>query len=240
VKINSSGLGMTIDVVLVSGVLYVNDRLVICGINGPIVTTVRALLTPQPLKELRVKGEYVHHKEIQAAMGVKISAPGLEDAVAGTSILLARDLDDVAVERLQDEVMKDMTSILSNVDRTGVGVYVMASTLGSLEALLQFLKTSKIPVFAVNIGRNNCITIFSTLTFFFLGSVHKRDVKKAAVMREKGHPEYSCILAFDVKVDVEANKDAAVFGVKIFTADIIYHLFDSFEKYVAEVTEQKK
>ncbi len=55
------GLGTTIDVILVNGVLKVGDTIVISGFNGPIVTTIRALLTPQPMKEMRVKGEYMHH-----------------------------------------------------------------------------------------------------------------------------------------------------------------------------------
>jgi translation initiation factor 5B len=35
--------------------------------NGPIVTQIRALLMPEPLKELRVKNAYRQHKEIAAA-----------------------------------------------------------------------------------------------------------------------------------------------------------------------------
>lgn len=40
----------------------------------------------QVLREMRVKGALMDHKEIRAAMGVKIVAPGLEHAVAGTSM----------------------------------------------------------------------------------------------------------------------------------------------------------
>lgn len=49
------GLGTTLDVVLSNGVLHEGDRIVVCGLNGPIITTVRALLTPQPMRELRVR-----------------------------------------------------------------------------------------------------------------------------------------------------------------------------------------
>lgn len=54
------------------------------GFQGPIITKVRALLTPHPMKEMRVKGEYIHHDVIYASMGFKISAVGLEDAMAGS------------------------------------------------------------------------------------------------------------------------------------------------------------
>ena len=49
------GLGTTLDVVLSNGVLHEGDKIVVCGLNGPIVTQVRALLTPEPMKEMRIK-----------------------------------------------------------------------------------------------------------------------------------------------------------------------------------------
>jgi len=85
------GHGTTIDVVLVNGILKVGDTIVLQGFNGPIVTKVRALLTPQPLKELRVKAEYIKHRKIKGAMGIKISAPDLEDAIAGSELLKAEN-----------------------------------------------------------------------------------------------------------------------------------------------------
>ena len=57
------------------------DTIVLCGLEGPIVTTVRSLLMPEPLKELRVKNAYTTFKEIEAAQGVKIAAKDLDKAV---------------------------------------------------------------------------------------------------------------------------------------------------------------
>ena len=43
---DTDGHGKTIDVLLLSGRLNVKDKIVLQGFNGPIVTQVRALLTP--------------------------------------------------------------------------------------------------------------------------------------------------------------------------------------------------
>lgn len=190
------GLGTTIDVVLSNGILREGDKIVVCGLNGPIVTQVRALLTPQPLRELRIKSAYVHHKEIKAAMGVKIVAPDLEKAIAGSRLLVVGPDDDE--EEMMDEVMSDLTSLLNSIDKSGRGVCVQASTLGSLEALLDFLKSSKIPVSGINIG-----------------PVHKKDVMRAATMLEKAK-ELACILCFDVTVDKDAERLAEEMGIRLF------------------------
>lgn len=54
------------------------------------------------------------------------------------------------------------------------------------------------------------------------------------------HFRFAVILAFDVKIDRDAQELADSVGVKIFQADIIYHLFDSFTKYQKELTQTKR
>ena len=49
------GLGTTVDVILTNGRLKYGDTVVLAGTEGPIVTHIKSLLMPQPLKELRVK-----------------------------------------------------------------------------------------------------------------------------------------------------------------------------------------
>jgi translation initiation factor 5B len=114
------------------------------------------------------------------------------------------------------------------VDKTSDGVCVQASTLGSLEALLEFLKKdAKIPVSAIAIG-----------------PVHKKDVSKAlkalGTSKEEEYKEYASLLAFDVKVTPEAATFAAENHIKLFTADIIYNLFDMFKLYVKECEDERK
>lgn len=78
--------------------------------------------------------------------------------------------------------MKDVLSAIHTQER---GVYVQASTLGSLEALLGFLKDSKIPV---RLCKFKC-TIFHTFLKQYsgvgIGPVHKKDVMKCSVQLER-------------------------------------------------------
>ncbi|XP_043202622.1 eukaryotic translation initiation factor 5B-like [Amphibalanus amphitrite] len=214
------GLGTTIDVILVNGTLREGSTIVVAGTDGPIVTQIRSLLMPQPLKELRVKNAYQEFKEIRAAQGVKIAAKELEKAIAGLNLMVAEHPDEIEICKAL--VAKELRSALSAIKLSDHGVYVQASTLGSLEALLEFLRTSKIPYSGVRIG-----------------PVVKRDVMKASVMLDRD-PEFAVILAFDVKVERDAQEMADSAGVTIFQADIIYHLFDKFMKHREDLKNKKR
>ncbi|NWU71309.1 IF2P factor, partial [Pterocles burchelli] len=214
------GMGTTIDVILINGRLREGDTIIVPGVEGPIVTQIRGLLLPPPMKELRVKNQYEKHKEVVAAQGVKILGKDLEKTLAGLPLLVAYKEDEVPV--LKDELIHELKQTLNAIKLEEKGVYVQASTLGSLEALLEFLKTSEVPYSGINIG-----------------PVHKKDVMKASVMLEHD-PQYAVILAFDVRIERDAQEMADSLGVRIFSAEIIYHLFDAFTKYRQDYKKQKQ
>ena len=89
-----------------------------------------------------------------------------------------------------------------------------------LKSEYEFLKQSQIPYSPINSG-----------------PVHKKDVMKASTMLE--HNElHGVILAFDEKVERDALELADSSGIKIFTAHIIYHLFDKFQGYKKDLKQK--
>lgn len=86
--------------------------------------------------------------------------------MAGSPLFVLRPDEDA--EPYKAKVSHALTSLKGMVDKGGHGVYVMASTLGSMEALLTYLKEDcEIPVCGIRIG-----------------PVHKKDVIRASVMLE--------------------------------------------------------
>ena len=152
--------------------------------------------------------------------GVKISAKNLENAIAGTQLHVVQKMDEV--DFYKEAVEEDLERALKSIKTEERGVHVQASTLGSLEALMEFLRVSKIPVSGVSVG-----------------PVHRKDVIKTSTQLQHDKT-YALLLAFDVKVDQDARLMAEDLGIKIFTADIIYHLFDQFTEHMEDIKRQKK
>ena len=114
------------------------------------------------------------------------------------------------------------TNLSGKVDKRGRGVFVQASTLGSLEALIEFLSDQRIPISGIGIG-----------------TISKKTIMKAAVMLNF-QPEYAVILAFNVRCAPDARQLAQEQHVRIFEAEIIYHLQEMFENYINKLKEERR
>lgn len=72
---------------------------------------------------MRVKAEYIHHKEIKGAMGIKISAPGLEQAIAGAELIKCKGAAEI--EAAKEEIESSIIDIMDKfVNKNVPGVCV--------------------------------------------------------------------------------------------------------------------
>lgn len=207
-----TGLGKTLDAIIYDGHLRVNDAIVIGGLEKPIVTKVRALLEPMPLAEMRdEKTKFKPVKEVTAAIGVKISAPDIENVVAGMPIRSAKTAD---VEKAKEEVQKEVEEVMLETSKEGV--VIKADSLGSLEALNKMLVERGINVQKASIG-----------------NITKKDIGDAESMFEK-YPLQAVVLGFNVKDESGVKNEK----VKIMLSNVIYKLIEELENW--QIEEKRK
>ena len=218
------GLGTTVDVILENGKLEEGDKIVIAGFGGNINTSIRTLLTPMPLKEMRVRGEYVHHKCIFASIGVKIAAQGLEDAMPGSPIFLVNTEEHATFICETRNKRHQKPEIFSYINPSGAGVHIQSSTIGSLEALLESFKAHSIPVSSYGIG-----------------PVCKKEIMKAQRQLDQlNKRQYSTIIAFDVKILPDAQQYSEKVSVKIFQGEIVDKFAETFLKYESTIKHEER
>ena len=205
------GLGVTINAIVYDGILKVDDTIVLGGREKPVVTSVRALLLPKPLDEIRdPRDRFTTVPEVKAASGVKIAAPDLGQALAGSS-LYAVPLGSETQEYI-DLVNEEVEKLKINTDR--VGVVLKTDTLGSLEAITTSLMNAEILV-----------------RFADVGDISKREVVEAEIVKQKD-PLLGVVLGFNVKILSDAEEEAKKADIPVFRADIIYHLIEDYTRWV--------
>lgn len=213
------GLGITLNAIIYNGSLKVNDTLIIGGVDTPLVTKVRALLEPDELAELREKKSHFQNvKDVFAATGVKISAPGMETALAGMPLRSCSG-NLAEVEQLKTEVQEEVKEVVVECKEC-IGTIIKSDTIGGLEALRNLLQAKNIPVASAT-----------------LGDVSKKDLSQLESLREK-EPFVAVILGFNIKIPAEIGDYVKAKGLKIFSSNVIYKVIEDYEKYTVWLKEE--
>lgn len=160
------GMGKCLDCVLYDGTVKQNDTLFVGGIDKIIKTKVKCLFLVEGCK---LKSE----KEVHAACAVKISGPGLDDALSGMPIRVANK----DVDKIEEEIKSEIDEVL--IETEGEGIIIKADTLGSLEALTNLLKCKKIKIKKAGVG-----------------DINKKDLTEAC---SDENPLCKLVLGFNVK-----------------------------------------
>lgn len=208
------GLGSTIDVILYDGILKKNQEFIFLTNNGAKTSKIRALLEPN-VSGNNPNEKFKYIEQVAAASGVKISAPGLENALPGSPIKVIENL-----EADKKEIEEQFKKIIYESD--AAGVIVRADSFGSVEALLGLLKDAEIPVRDAGVGK-----------------ISKKDVLSALSTSEE-NKYLRAVLGFNVKIMDDAREESDVQGVPIIWSNIVYQLIDRYKEWVSDQKEKEK
>jgi translation initiation factor 5B len=215
------GLGATIDVILFDGTIRVGDEIAVATTSGVQTTKVRSLLQPRPLTEILVEERFSRVKEVIAAAGVKVSAPGLDQVIAGSPVKVIGDHP----EEVMESIAREMTEI--NVTLSPEGLIIKADTIGALEALCKELAAHEIPVMRAEVG-----------------PVSRHDVIETETIK---NPLYRVLMAFNTPILPDANDflSQPVYQemVQYFSGNVIYHILEDYLEWcnnLKRVMDQKR
>jgi translation initiation factor 5B len=169
------------------------------------------LLLPKPLDEIRdPRDKFSKAKFVDAAAGIKIAAPNLDDAIAGSPLYGVKNSS--SRHAIKEKILGEVEEVRVKKDLSGV--VVKSDALGSLEALTTSLEAANIPVRLADVG-----------------DVSRRDVVEAKAVRVKD-PYLGVVLAFGVKLLPDAEDEISVSKIPIFKGDIIYHVLEEYSRWV--------
>ena len=197
------GLGPSANVILLDGVIKHGDVVAVAKREGAVITKIKALLLPKPLDEMRdPRDKFKPVDQVVSAAGLKITSPDLNGVLAGSPLYVLEKKQDEDV--LKQMVESEIKSAIINTDSNGV--ILRSDTIGSIEAIMDLLKKSNVPIRSADIGH-----------------ITRRDIIEASAVKEKDR-YLGVVLGFNVRVLDDAQRESQERNVKIFNEQIIYNL----------------
>ena len=218
-------LGWVLDVILSNGTISVGDKIVVTAQDGIKVSTIRNIFTPPPLAQDRHKVSWISNKTIRASQGIRLIGSNLEMCVAGSSIFKIDNNETEIIEKANSEYSKFWKSF--QWDTTGI--YLVAPTIGELDAGYNILKTENLPIIKGE------ISIFN-----------KKVVEKySALTQEEIFKENKVILYFHSnpitgKQEEDFKNMSKELNITFLHNTVIYHLVDEYKKLKESFINERK
>ncbi len=205
------GMGTVFHVILLEGIVSINNKVVIGTLAGSKTTKIKGIYLPKPLDEMRdPRDKFKPVREVEASSGISVIVSDPDEVVAGAPMYVITDEKDEL--NAKKEIADELKKLIIKNDQ--VGVIVKVDALGSLEAMSFLLKQAGIPI-----------------RYAEVGSVTKKDIIEAELVREKDK-YLGVILAFNQKILVENTT------VKIFSGKVMYDIIEEYQRYVVEQKEK--
>ena len=122
--------------------------------------------------------------------------------------------------KARELLSEEISEILISTEEEGI--IIKADSVGALEALNGMLKNAKVPIRRTGIG-----------------DVTKTDVVEAQHMKDT-NPLLGVIFAFNAAIPKEIETLANDLGVKIFSSDIIYTIFENYQNWKQDQLHKEK
>src|SRR3989344_4206919 len=122
------------------------------------------------------------------------------------------------VLEVNDEIGLGHTANIILID----GSIKKCDTIGSLEAIVEMLRRSQVPIAKADIG-----------------PVNRRDIMEAKAIKENDR-HLGVVLSFNVKILPDAKDESEDSHIKIFEDKIIYSLIDNYNNWVSEDTANEE
>ena len=210
------GLGKTLDVILHRGSIKKGDEIVVATSEGGVATRVKGLFSPRGMSEMRDAGDRWDDTDVaHAASGLKISAPDLDNVLAGTTLRVVN-----SNEEREGAISAATAESELSIELDEEGVSIKADTVGGLEALAKELQAVDVPIRSASIGK-----------------VSRRDVRSAEAASD---PLHRVIMSFstDILPDAESEIAQSEKGVHHIGSDIIYRILEEREEWVERRTKE--